>query len=208
MSVLQHSRPVWEVLSDFNNITEEQARNICADFTAAGLDTPADGPASENQEMIDHIYDALESSDIRQAMLGDEEVIITEDNNDPFYYNAKINPADTHRYFVDHTLTTKDPAFKCMICWVDEVVSNGVKLSCSQSEKPCRAVFCRDCVTPWVTTCVARCPACRVFCKPIQNLPVQVTKKPPAQASNKITVVIRRKQRAPNTSASIDNPVI
>ena len=174
-------RKVWEVLSDVANITEQQARTICMDFTMVGFALPPDDPAGDHLEMVQGLCENMEQSDIREAMLhGDTDSIYVEhgsDEGDPFYYNAKLALDDISMYLVHHKVTDEQPTFHCVICGEQAVSTGGVKLSCSLNSKPCTSVFCKDCVVPWLTQCLARCPSCRSFCKKIHGLPVHVERK-------------------------------
>lgn len=177
--VVDRIMTVWEVLSDFTNITEQQARDICSDFTKVGFPLPPDDLADDHLEMVQGICENMEQTDIREAMLhGQEDIHVDDDEGDPFYYNARINPDQIHMYLIHHKPTQTDPHFHCVICGEQEVTTNGVRLSCSQktntNTKPCRSIYCRSCLEPWLTKCVARCPSCRAFCKVVQNIPVQV----------------------------------
>jgi len=171
-------RAVWEILSDYNNITEQQARQICSDFTMEGFYLPADGQSQEYADMVIPICEAMsEDPSIREAMLnGTEEITMTpEDEGDPFYYNSKISVEDINKYIVHH-----HGQYDCMICRDTGLESGGVSLSCSRRDKgACNAVFCKDCVSPWLTTCVSRCPHCREFCQEVKNLPVKAHIKNP-----------------------------
>jgi hypothetical protein len=162
-TVINNSR-VWQVLSDFNNISEVDARNICRDFTLVGLDLPADDFACDHTEMIQGIHESMEMPDIREAMIrGEEEIVISnESTEDPFFYNNKISSEEINEYLVPYT-----GEFSCIIC--KDNFSNGVSLSCSQSEKPCCNKYCKECITQWLTKCVSRCPGCRTFCEKVDN---------------------------------------
>lgn len=162
---------VWEVLSDYNNITELQARQICSDFTLDGFDLPADGLAHDHEDMVIPICESMsEDPSIREAILnGTEEITMSAaDNGDPFYYNSKISESDLNKYIIHH-----NRPYDCMICRDNDLESGGVSLSCSRRDKgPCNAIFCKGCVSEWLTACVSRCPHCREFCQEVKNLPV------------------------------------
>jgi hypothetical protein len=164
-------RTVWEILSDYNNITELQARQICSDFTMEGFSLPADGQAHEYEDMVIPICEAMsEDPSIREAMLnGTEEITMSAgDEGDPFYYNSKINEADINKYIIHH-----NNRYDCMICRDTDFESGGVSLSCSRRDTgACNAIFCKECVSRWLTACVSRCPHCREFCQEVKNLPV------------------------------------
>ena len=190
MTTVMDSR-VWQVLSDFNNISEADARNICRDFTLVGLDLPADDLACNHTEMIQGIHESMEMPDIREAMIrGEEEITISNDNSeDPFFYNTKIPDEEINEYLAPYTGN-----FTCVICRDD--FSNGVSLSCSQSEKPCCNKYCKECITQWLTKCVSRCPGCRSFCKKVDNHILTSTcsqEYTTLYPKKKITITVKRK---------------
>jgi len=191
-------RAVWEIMSDYNNITEQQARQICDDFTMEGFYLPPDGQAQDYEAMVIPICESMsEDPSIREAMLnGTEEITMSVgDEGDPFYYNSKINELDLNRYIIHH-----NKRYDCSICRDTNIESGGVSLSCSRRVKgACTAIFCKECVTPWLTTCVSRCPHCREFCQEVKNLPITVhIRNPQAQAQVQV--------QAPRSMLSIRKP--
>lgn len=192
-STQQQSRRVWQVLSDFNNITEQQARDICHDFTeTADFPIHADGFACDYEDMISQICDNMEDPSIREAILGGNGDISleTDDDNDPFYYNAKISEKEVSKYLAPYL----NSSFQCDICREEDMTEGGVQLSCSRSLKPCNSTFCKECIVPWITTCVARCPCCREFCTPLLNLPVAVKRRTSTFAPKKKILITIKKQ--------------
>lgn len=192
MSILATGQRVWEVLSDYNNISELQARQICRDFTLNSFDLPADGLAHEYEDMVIPICESMsEDPSIREAMLnGTEEISMSSgDDGDPFYYNSKISELELNKYIIHH-----NKPYDCMICRNTDIESGGVSLSCSRRDKgACNAIFCKDCVSHWLTTCVSRCPHCREFCQEVKNLPVIAhIRNPRVQVQRSIPSIKRR----------------
>jgi len=74
MSILatttEGQRAVWEIISNYSDITEQQARQICSDFTIEGFFLPAEGKAQDYEEMVIAICESMsEDPSIREAML-------------------------------------------------------------------------------------------------------------------------------------------
>lgn len=182
---------VWEVLSDFNNISEQQARRICNDFMEVDVDLPPDGLACDYTETIQDVCESMEAPDIRQAMLsGNDDIQLSADTEDPFYCSIKIATNELDKYLIHHKGN-----YRCDIC-CNMDLANGVQLSCSQANKPCQSVFCKDCISQWVTKCVSRCPTCRGFCSEIRDHPVTIkprTLSRPVKLRKKIIVTIRQR---------------
>lgn len=193
VNVNVNSIRVWQVLSDFNNITEEQARTICEDFMIADVDLPPDGFAHDYMETIQDVCESMESPDIREAMLSNStDLQLSNDTEDPFYCSTKILANKLDRYLI-----YSKNIYRCDICCTDNLI-DGVQLSCGQKSKPCQGMFCKECVSQWLTTCVARCPTCRDFCKEIRKLPINVSPKTNTNTNTKtktkkIVVTVRNK---------------
>lgn len=193
---------VHQVLSDYSNISEIDSRKICADFTSVGFPLPPDDLARDHHDMIIDLCEALESPDIRDAMLrGDEEIFYSEDSaNDPFYYAVKVPESQIASY-----LTDQPGPYYCSICSSDETANNGVRLSCGLTDiQSCQSVYCRDCITSWVTKCCARCPVCKKFITQIK-CKVKVKSKQTIEdnknpAKKKVIITIKRKETKDITS--------
>lgn len=174
-------RKVWEVLSDFNNISESDARQICDDFTSAGVELPAEELASKHTDMIQHVYDAM--PDIREAMIDDE------DTDNPFFGATKVSSNEADCYLKKH-----GSAESCSICLCEgEKEGDSVVLSCN-SENNCTGVFCKKCISTWITSYCARCPCCRAFTKKISPNDVKENKT----SKKKVVIYIKKKQSTLN----------
>lgn len=192
--VVDESLTVWEFLSNNTNISEQQARRICADFTNAGVPFPADESVVNYLDDVQGMCECMEQSDIREALLQ----IDDHDEKDLFFYNTKINPEQMYLYLIHHNV---DVHFNCAICREQNITSGGVKLSCSQRSKPCKAIFCKECVEPWLTQCMARCPSCRSHCRLVRNIPVRVKSRsnvPPQSETEscrkRIVITVKKKK--------------
>jgi hypothetical protein len=153
---------VWEAISDYGNVTEAQARELCISFIEAEIECPPDDPASIHSAGVREIIRALDDAVVRSEILTSGEGS----------GNPKVNESDLLQY-VKHYSGTYD----CVICGDQNISAGGVQLSCSLSGTPCKAVFCIGCIGPWVTECISRCPTCRKFCDTIKNLPIKVSPK-------------------------------
>lgn len=162
---------VFEALSDICNITPADARRICEDYTDNGFELPADAWQDEYTEMINSVYDSMQCPDIRLAMLnGDQEVSYSnEEETDPFFGCAKVALKGVDTYLIPYKGT-----YYCPIC-SEDVVEDGVQLSCSLKDKGCKSVYCRQCITVWVTQSCCRCPICRSFIEQTPQLTTDTT---------------------------------
>jgi hypothetical protein len=188
--IMNETRKVHEVLADFSNISEANARKICEDFTRVGFELPADDLASKHYVMIVDLHEALESPDIREAMLrGEEEVSYADDSaDDPFFYSVKIPEEQVDSYLIPHNGT-----YYCSICSTD-INNGGVKLSCGSADnkKNCQSVYCRECIIGWITKCCARCPVCRKF---VSHVKVESEVKEVEKNTKKKKIVITIKKK-------------
>jgi len=178
---------VYEVLSDLCNITIAQARKICHDFTEAGVIIGADDPASDHEETVEGICFNMAEPDIRAAILaGEEDIYYEADSSDPFFYCPKIDASKISLYLKNYSSTE---GYTCAICQdTYSSKATGVTLACFKRNPPCSGVFCRECITQWVTKCISRCPLCRTFLQEHKDI---------GKASSKKKISVRRRDGAP-----------
>ena len=179
------TQTVWQALADACNLDEKTARRVCDDFhdPDSGVDFPAEGDADNYQEFLIGLLDWMETPDIRQVILSGEEEISYQDQTDDmdyFSYASKVNPEDVNKYIVNSDAS----CCNCPIC-ADTLV-NPVTISCGGRS----CIFCKKCITPWITEYCARCPTCRKFLNPVssQIFPGRQKEK------QKIVITIKKKQ--------------
>lgn len=81
---------------------------------------------------------------------------------DPFFYSKKLDLSEIKNY-----TTRVNCNYYCSICATDAscnelLTGNGLQLSCSKNNS---CTFCEDCITPWLTENIAKCPNCAFLLK-------------------------------------------
>jgi hypothetical protein len=145
---------VWQVVQLFAQISEEHSRQLCQEFIdAAELNLSINDFAddsTEHIEFVEHMYEICseETESVPQVTTGD-----------PFFYSRKVSPSDISKYTV-----TIECSYYCSICG-DNYNQGGVHLSCDNRNNCC--TFCKECIMPWLTENVAKCPNCSLYVRPI-----------------------------------------
>lgn len=147
---------IWEAVRVIGKITEEQSRALCQEFinatdTELYIDDFVD-ETTQHMEFVEFMDDICSRS-------GDYGIDLTLDPNvpahDPFYYSRKVNMKDIDKY-----ISKADASYYCSICG-DNYNHGGVRLSCENKNNCC--TYCRDCIVPWITSHVAKCPNCSSY---------------------------------------------
>jgi len=149
---------IWEAVRVLAKITEEQSRALCHEF----IDATDSGSVISMDDYVDcttlHI-EFLEFMDDICSRSEDYGIDLTIDPNvpdhDPFYYSRKVNMSELSNY-----ITVVDCCYYCTICG-DNYNQGGVRLSCKNQNNCC--TFCHDCIVPWITENVAKCPNCSYY---------------------------------------------
>ncbi len=149
---------VWKVIQSFAQINEEQARALCQEFIDAAelheeisIEDYAD-KTSQHMEFVEQMYNICTDSDHYDLdLILDPRV----PPSDPFFYSRKIQKSDVNMY-----VTPASGDYFCTICG-DNYNSGGMRLSCSNRNNCC--TFCHECIEPWVTEQVAKCPNCAEY---------------------------------------------
>jgi hypothetical protein len=147
---------VWQVIQSFAQITEEQARAICQEFIEAteyeiSIDDYAD-ETSLHIEFVEQMHSICSEPSYYDL---DLTLDPRAPPNDPFFYSRKIAPTEVSTY-----LTSVSGDYFCTICG-DNYNSGGKGLSCNNRNNCC--TFCHDCIEPWITQNVAKCPNCAEY---------------------------------------------
>jgi hypothetical protein len=144
---------VWEAVRIYVQITEEQARSLCQEFIDA---TGTVVNLNDYVDLTSHHIDFVEFMGDICTRSADYGIDLSIDPNvpthDPFYYSRKVNEEDLPKY-----MSRVDSSYHCTIC-CDNYNYGGVRLSCENKNNCC--TFCRDCIVPWITENVAKCPNC------------------------------------------------
>jgi hypothetical protein len=160
---------VWEAISEFNNVSETESRQICRDLTQDNERIPADEFADLHSAMIHAVNEVMESPDIRAALLGNPE----EEEEEVFVTTEKILESKVDNYLKPH-----NQDYYCTICRLEQTTAEkpGVSLGCIKNN--CKSVFCKECISTWITTCCAQCPNCRESVSEIKMNIDSMTHKP------------------------------
>jgi hypothetical protein len=172
MSLLE--KKVWEILSEFNNISEERARIICHDMSQDDEPLPADELAYEHIDMLTALFEVMESPDIRESLLY---------GNDQCIQIHKIPHNEVNLYLKQYK-----GSYYCSICRREDEnnTDDTVSLSCMQNN--CKSIFCKECIVPWITECCARCPNCR---EPVVEI---ASDGDVSDVKHKIVICIKKKE--------------
>jgi hypothetical protein len=112
-------------------------------------------------QFLEHVCDILEHPahyDIEPEQDQDSEHPDNEANGeitrmDPFYYSRKMDASSLEK------LSVIDTEYYCSIC-CETYPEGGLILPCSKNN--C-CTFCKDCIEPWLTEQVAKCPNCSAY---------------------------------------------
>jgi hypothetical protein len=151
---------VWEAVRNFAQITEEQARALCQEFIEAtdceasmNIDDFVDD-TTQHIEFVEYMHDICSRSSYYGIDLSMDPNVPP---SDPFYYSRKVELLDINSYIIS---AEADSSYYCTICG-DNYNQGGVRLSCENKNNCC--TFCRDCIVPWITENVAKCPNCSCY---------------------------------------------
>lgn len=190
VKMLPLNQKVWETLSDFSLLNETVSRRVCNQFHEADPDTnPKPDELSVNHcEYLVGMIETLEMTEIRRAILNEnEEIHIEEANEDPFYYAEKVDKNKIMMYLSGVKGTEGDV---CAIC--RDGPEEPVRLSCRGHS----CLFCKECISEWITKYNARCPSCRRAAEPIVApiVKVRAVPKPLVNSKRKVVITIRAKE--------------
>lgn len=153
----QRRMPVWEVVDSISSLGRDESIQLCKEFIdAQDLDVSVDDCADESPahiEFVNEMYDILYSDLKYHTTVGNRSIMMRNGADDPFYYKSKVPINDIDRY-----LSPVDYEYHCTICGENHK-DNGYQLSCKN--KSC--TFCHECITPWITESIAKCPNCVVY---------------------------------------------
>ena len=148
---------IWETIKSFSHITNEQAKELCKEFLdAIDLNVSIYEPADEHIDFVEQMYNICAESDHYGIVLNIDH---SEPVGDPFYYSRKVNKEDIFNY-----INNVDCSYFCTICG-DNYDNGGVELSCQNPQ----CLYCPDCIVPWVTENVAKCPNCSTYIKQFKS---------------------------------------
>ena len=180
--LVDENNQVWKVLSQecALSITDRQAKHICTVMADNNTGPAPYENAYEWKEWLNGIVDSIDENLLGELLVGCDD---QEEEEAIFCNNIKvpINRIDRH-------LTPFKGKYDCPICNINSLISSGhkdekrgVTLSCSEHNKPCRSVYCYECIVPWLTQCGNRCPSCRTISKEtrydIDNIKKNITVK-------------------------------
>jgi hypothetical protein len=163
---------VWEAVRAFAQISVESARGLCIEYlTATGyehidVEDYADDSV-HHIEFIEFMYDICSQPadynldfDMDFDFNFNMEMAISQEN--PFFYSMKVNVQDVDRYLA----LASDDNYYCTICG-DNYDHSGVRLSCANKNNCC--TYCKECIVPWITEQVAKCPNCMEYLQPLTD---------------------------------------
>jgi hypothetical protein len=162
MSIHTNRLCVWQVIQSFAQINEEKARELCQEFLEAtellseiSINDYADKTV-QHTEFVENMYTICNNSSYYDLDLTLNPRVT---GADPFFYSRKVSQEDLISY-----VTPAIGDYFCTICG-DNYESGGVRLSCDNRNNCC--TFCRECIEPWITQQVAKCPNCTEYLRPV-----------------------------------------
>jgi len=135
-------------------IPEETARNICEELISAYSNDDEivdyDDDAALHHELMTEILDVIMDDSRKTFFIADESFQI---DYQPFNTTVKLESNEEAEKIMYKIHTD----YYCTICLEDVKGSEnrGVQLPCGE-----HCVYCKDCITQWLTKSVARCPYC------------------------------------------------